>query len=228
MTGEGGPDRSPEPSVDVIEALVRSIAAREAGAVEVPTEPAAPVAPAAPAAPAAPTTPAKPTTPVRRQQRPPTPRGPIAGLIGRVEWERLVADESERQRRYGRPGAIVLAEVVGSEPGAGEGRPATAAIGRVVPACAEALLALTRASDRVTRLGDARLGILLRESDAGGASRYAARAIAACDPWLGAMAWPSRLAIAWASLDDADAAGAMHAAERRLAAASRTGRRDRP
>jgi hypothetical protein len=205
VTGERGPDRSGEPSVDVIEALVRSIAAREAGVAE-----------------------AAPTDPARPLQRPVAPRGPIAGLIGRLEWERLVADESERQRRYSRPSAIVLAEVVGPDPRSGEGAAGPAIIGRVVPACAEALLALTRASDRVTRLGDARFGILLRESDASGASRYAARAVAACDPWLGSMPWPLRLVAVWASLDDADPTGAMSTAEGRLAAASRTPRRDRP
>lgn len=209
VTGEGGPGGSGEPSVEVIEALVRSIAAREAGAIE-------------------PSRDGAPATPVRRQERPATPRGPIAGLIGRLEWERLVADESERQRRYGRPGAIVLAEVIGSDAGAGEGRPAPAIIGRVAPACAEALLALTRASDRVARLGDARFGILLREADAGGASRYAARAITACDPWLAAMPWPLRLATGWGSLDDTDPAGALRAAEGRLATAAMTRRRDRP
>ncbi len=140
-------------------------------------------------------------------------------MIGRLEWDRLVADESERQRRYGRPSAIVLVELAGLDRAvaqAGQG-----VIGRVVPPCAETLVAMARASDRVTRLRDGRFGILLRETDADGAGRYAARAVASCDPWLAAMPWPLHLVVAWASTDGGeDLVSAVRHAERRLQTAA--------
>ena len=102
----------------------------------------------------------------------------------------------------------------------------TGVIGRVVPPCAETLVSLARASDRVTRLSDGRFGILLRETDADGAGRYAARAVASCDPWLAAMPWSLRLVVAWASTEGGeDLVSAVRHAERRLqsAAAKATG-----
>jgi GGDEF domain-containing protein len=141
----------------------------------------------------------------------------VAGLVGRVEWDRLVADESERQRRYGRPSAIVLVEVAGLDRATAQAGPGV--VGRVISPCGATLVAAARASDRVTRLGDGRFGVLLREADADGASRYAKRAVAACDPWLAALPWQLRLSVGWASPDGGDdLLAAFRQAERRLEA----------
>jgi GGDEF domain-containing protein len=236
------PDVDPapaEPSASDVEALVRSIEAKEAatGARPVAANPSAngstasngstpsdapvprpPVivvsTPASAKRPAVPGAPRGLSTTPRRGQG-----SAIVGLTGRLEWERLVADESERQRRYGRPSAIVLVELSGLDRAITQA--GTGVIGRVVPPCAETLVALARASDRVTRLRDGRFGILLRETDADGASRYAARAVASCDPWLAAMPWPLRLVVASASTDGGeDLVSAVRLAERRLQTAT--------
>ena len=220
---------SAEPSADDVEAFVRSVQAKEAAtsgrAVTVVPTPPSTVAPVV-----APSS--KPEI-ARARRRPDGPgralrtasgahrpmRGPTEGLIGRLEWDRLVADESERQRRYGRPSAIVLLELEGLD--AATARTGAGVVGRVVPPCAEALVSISRASDRVTRLRDGRFGVLLRETDAAGASRYATRAIATCEPWLTAMPWPLRMVAGWAAPEvDADLLDAVGQAEQRLRAAS--------
>jgi GGDEF domain-containing protein len=146
--------------------------------------------------------------------------GSTGTLVERLTWERLVADESERQRRYGRPSAIVLAEVHGLDRAVAQAGPR--AVDRVAPSCGRTLVSIARGSDRVTRLTDGRFGILLREADDVGASRYAGRARAACDGWLAAMPWPLELQIGWASPEgNEDLVGALRRAERDLG----TGRR---
>ncbi len=257
-TAPGDLGEPAEPTADDVEALVRSIAAKEAATSTTAPDAAAAAAegegPKAVAPEPEPTSAARPVvvasartsgnattatpstgggaaSPTERRHpvRPATTRpgsaapirAPLAGLIGRLEWERLVADESQRQRRYGRPSAIVLVEVGGLDAAAAQS--GSGVVARVVPPCAETLVALARASDRVTRLGDGRFGVLLRETDADGASRYAARAVAACDPWLAAMPWPLRLHVGWASPEGAeDLTDAVQIAERRLADAQAT------
>lgn len=146
-------------------------------------------------------------------------RAPIEGLISRLEWDRLVADESERQRRYGRSSAIVLFELDGLDTAIA--RAGAGVVGRVVPPCAEALVSISRASDRVTRLRDGRFGVLLRETDAAGASRYVTRAIESCEPWLSPMPWPLRIVAGWAAPEAGDdLLDAVGQAEQRLRAAT--------
>lgn len=147
-------------------------------------------------------------------------RGPWLGLLGRAEWERIVRHEALRQQRYGHVHAVVLAEIRGLDPDVPP--PALVDIERSMPACGAALLQVSRASDRIARVGPARFGILLRESDATGAGRYAARVLAACDPWLAANPLPMRLAIGWSAPDgDGDLGRAPYLADRHLT----TGRR---
>jgi GGDEF domain-containing protein len=242
-----------EPSADDVEALVRAIAAKEAGAA-VP-DAVAPPGPDHPTSDGIDPAPPRPVivvseprsarrpagepiqagetpAPDRRNRarplssravaRPRTSPPPVTGLVGRVEWDRLVADESERQRRYGRPSAIVLIEVEGLDRATAQAGPSV--VGRVISPCGATLVAAARASDRVTRLGDGRFGVLLREADADGASRYAKRAVAACDPWLAALPWPLRLSVGWASPDGGDdLLAAFRQAERRLEASATGG-----
>ena len=199
--------RSGGPTREAIEALVRSIEAKEA------TEPAADGAGPGGSDPPATTvlergsavrrrsaaaeaTGRGTTTPYRAPGGPPTAGAPIPGLVGRQVWEASLVEEAERQQRYGRPLAIILAELDGQEP-----EPtamATAMIARVAPRCAAVLLALARASDRVTRLSGTRFGVLLLEADEGAAAAYAERAIAACEPWVVTSAFAMRLSVGWA------------------------------
>jgi GGDEF domain-containing protein len=210
-------DPGPEPSADTVEALVRSIQVKEAGtpppvaSTDGPTPPRAIVVASGRQADVRPIS----SHPGLLQPG----EGPIAGLIGRLEWDRVVADESERQQRYGRPGAIVMIELGGLDQAVALTGPRV--IARVVRPCGETLVSIARASDRVTRLRDGRFGVLLRETDADGASRYASRAIDACDPWLAAMPWPLKLVVGWASATSGeDLVAAGREAERRMLAAS--------
>jgi GGDEF domain-containing protein len=209
-------DPGPEPSADTVEALVRSIQVKEAGTSPPVASTNGPMPPRAIVA-SGRHSDVRPTSSHPGLRRP--GEGPIAGLIGRLEWDRVVADESERQQRYGRPGAIVMIELDGLDQAVALTGPRV--ITRVVRPCGETLVSIARASDRVTRLRDGRFGILLRETDADGASRYASRAIEACDPWLAAMPWPLKLLVGWASATSGeDLVAAGREAERRMLAAS--------
>jgi GGDEF domain-containing protein len=195
--------RNGAPTPEAIEALVRAIEAKEAtpgggetssmavdAAVQRPRPTRARQRSAGPSI-----RPGPPAT-YRAPGSPPSPAGPIPGLIGRQAWETALAEEAERQQRYGRPLAIVIAELEGLEPVATS--MGTAMIGRMAPRCAAILLALARASDRVTRLSGSRFGVLLLEADERAAELYADRAMATCESWLDASAFAMRLSIGWA------------------------------
>ncbi len=137
-----------------------------------------------------------PATPYRAPGRPPGPAGPIPGLIGRQAWEASLVDEAERQQRYGRPLAIVIADLVPDE--AEPSSMGSAMVGRMAPRCAAVLLAVARASDRVTRLGVSRFGVLLLEADEAAATTYASRAARLLEPWLAGSAFPMHLSMGWA------------------------------
>lgn len=225
MTGQREGD---EPTAARIEALVRAIEAKETGIPPAdpgarPVEPGAPAAPPSRAsaatqqpagstvsgttsrgrapAPPVPRTEAEhrraaPPTPYRAPGRPPGPAGPIPGLIGRQAWEASLVDEAERQQRYGRPLAIVIADLVPDEEEPSS--MGSAMVGRMAPRCAAVLLAVARASDRVTRLGVSRFGVLLLEADEAAATTYASRAARLLEPWLAGSVFPMHLSMGWA------------------------------
>ena len=218
--------RTGDPTAEAIEALVRAIEAKEAsqGAVTGGTGPVAggSLRPG-PAASGTPTSGASPGLGARRSQvppyrspgSPPGRSGPIPGLIGRQAWEASLVDEAERQQRYGRPLAILLAEVEASAPE--PSAMGAAMIGRMAPRCAAVLLALARGSDRVTRLSGNRFGVLLLEADEAGAAIYAERAATVCATWLASSPYPMRLSVGWSvAREPADLVGAMRKAEERL------------
>lgn len=201
-----------KPSAAAIEALVRSIEAKEAAASGIGPEPtAAPDPTTAEAAPAA-TKPLKPSKPAE-WSLPPRPvaqrpvsaiagPGPIPGLIDRQRWEGLIAHEAQRQSRYGQSTAIVVAELDGLDELVDRLGPA--AINRLVPPCATLLISLARASDRAARLATGRFGLLLLETDVAGAERYATRATAAAGQWLSESRWDVRLLVGWTATTDPD------------------------
>jgi GGDEF domain-containing protein len=213
VNAAAGDDR---PTRESIEALVRSIAAKEAGydtgGVEPPSHPASEEPSPAP--------------PVRRGQSvpyrapggPPAPGGPIPGLVDRKAWEAALVEEAERQRRYERPLAILLADLESPDP------ESTAMsrrmIGRMAPHCAAFLLSAARASDRVTRLGSSRFGVLLLEADEVGAERFAKRATTSIRAWLDTSPFPMRLTVGWAvARGPEELLGALRLADERLRAA---------
>ena len=237
MSGDrrSGERRSGGPTPEAIEALVKAIEAKEAN--EPPTAIQA-VVRLQPAAVTDPTPskgnrrqasnavrqrssgkPASTGTPAtyRAPGSPPAPGGPIPGLVGRQAWEAALAEEAERQQRYGHPLSIIIAELEGLEP-----EPTamgTAMIGRMAPRCAAILLALARASDRVTRLSASRFGVLLLEADEEAAELYADRALATCATWLDASAFAMRMTIGWAvARGPEELLGALRSAEEQLRA----------
>jgi GGDEF domain-containing protein len=210
---------SSKPSAAAVEALVRSIEAKEAAASGVEPEvsatadtpTAAPDPTTAEAAPAA-TKPLKPSKPAE-WSLPPRPvaqrpvsaiagPGPIPGLIDRQRWEGLIAHEAQRQSRYGQSTAIVVAELDGLDELVDRLGPA--AINRRVPPCATLLISLARASDRAARLATGRFGVLPLETDVAGAERYATRATAAAGRWLSESRWDVRLLVGWTATTDPD------------------------
>ena len=213
--------RTGDPTAEAIEALVRAIEAKEAsqdavtgGTGPIPTGSLRP-GPAPSGGGPGKAARRSQVAPYRAPGSPPGRGGPIPGLIGRQAWEASLVDEAERQQRYGRPLAILLAEVEASEtePSA----MGAAMIGRMAPRCAAVLLALARGSDRVTRLSGNRFGVLLLEADEVGAAIYAERAATVCATWLASSPYPMRLSVGWSvAREPADLVGAMRTAEERL------------
>jgi GGDEF domain-containing protein len=147
----------------------------------------------------------------------PTSRGPLPGLVDRQLWDALVVEEAERQRRYGHPTAIVLAELVGLD--ALVARMGPAAMNRFVPLCADMLVSLARTSDRITRLTNSRFGLLLLETDVAGAAKLAARITVAAELRLSGSTWPVRMVVGWAgAATGEELRGAIRAAEEHLSA----------
>ena len=127
-------------------------------------------------------------------------RGParLAELTDAVAWKRIVAEESARVARFGRPSTVVTASLPhldhvarswGSE-----------AADRIVAETARVLASEGRAVDHIARLGDARFGILLPETGELGASTYAGRVRAIADAWLMSAGLSVRLELDWANV----------------------------
>ncbi len=124
-------------------------------------------------------------------------RDPVTGLESAFAWDRHIREEATRLRRYGRPFAIVFAELDGLDRLAD--RVGTSAAGRIVPAIGQVLKRQARAVDIIARVGPARFAILLPETDEVRAINYIERVRAACDVWLQAGAVALQLSFGWAS-----------------------------
>lgn len=140
---------------------------------------------------------------------------PLTGLDSAATWNRWLLEEDARLHRYGRPATVVLVEIDGLDrltdrlgPGAAE---------RIVPPVATTMRRLARQADRVARLGPARFGVLLPETDEVRAINYIERIRDAIDLWLAAGAVSLRLSIGWAEAPGAGSTDlAVQAAEARL------------
>jgi diguanylate cyclase (GGDEF)-like protein len=137
------------------------------------------------------------------------------GLRGSIAWEEAVGLEEARRERYGHPATVVIAELDRLDALAQQlGRDNA---DRLIRPVAQALRANARAADVVARLGHARFGVLLPETDEVRAINYVERVRDACDGWLDAAAVSVRLSIGWASAPSGGSlADALRIAERRM------------
>jgi diguanylate cyclase (GGDEF)-like protein len=165
--------------------------------------------------------------PFRRSAAVPDPPPPsyasewsLAELGDGAMWSRAIQDESARAARFGHPVTVVLAELPRLDGLADRFGPAV--VERVVTEAAHTLVAESRAVDRIARLGDARFGVLLPETDEVAARVYVERVRAVADGWLESTGLSIRLSVGWASpAEGGSVAGAAITAEQRMHDAAR-------
>lgn len=145
----------------------------------------------------------------------PAATDPVTGLDLAPAWSKWLAEEGARIGRYGRPATVVLVEVAGIDRLAERLGPD--AVDRLIPPIATTMRRFARASDNIARLGPARFGALLTETDEIRAINYVERTRSSCDVWLEAGAVALRLSIGWAEIAAGQpVAVAIQTAERRL------------
>jgi diguanylate cyclase (GGDEF)-like protein len=143
------------------------------------------------------------------------PTDGVTGLDLTPTWSKWLSEEESRIDRYGRPATIVLFELGGLDRLAERLGPEAA--DRLIPPIATTVRRHARASDNIARLGRARFGALLPETDEIRAINYVERIRSACDVWLESGAVALRLSIGWAEIAaDQPVEVAVQAAERRL------------
>ena len=150
----------------------------------------------------------------------PGPIDPATGFDVMATWTRWLEEEGARIERYGRPSTIVVVELAAWDRLAERlGRDAA---DRLIPPLATTMRRHARASDKLARLGPARFGALLVETDEIRAINYVERIRSACDVWLAAGAVALRLSIGWAEIGPRQPVdAAIQAADRRLNAERR-------
>lgn len=124
------------------------------------------------------------------------PADPQTGLEIASTWNRWLREEEARIKRYRRPATVVLVEIEGLDRLVERLGPGSA--DRLIPPVAATMRRHAREADRVARLGPARFGALLPETDEVQAINYVERVRAACDLWLAAGAVTLRLSVGWA------------------------------
>jgi diguanylate cyclase (GGDEF)-like protein len=147
--------------------------------------------------------------------RPASPSGwsdPLTGTDGPRLWDRVIASESARVRRYQRPATVALVEIVGMD--AFTRVWGTEIAERTFVRIARTLAVEIRSSDHIARVDAMRFAVLLTETDEIAAINFVERARAACERQPGEL----RIAIGWASPTAAtDLVAALTVAEQRLA-----------
>jgi diguanylate cyclase (GGDEF)-like protein len=130
-------------------------------------------------------------------------------------WAKWLAEEAARVDRYGHPATIVLVELAGIERLAE--KLGQEAADRLIPPITTTMRGHARASDNLARLGYAKFGVLLTETDEILAINYVERVRSACDVWLQSGAIALRLSIGWAQVGPKQPVEvAIQAAEARL------------
>lgn len=141
----------------------------------------------------------------------------ITGLEGPDFWRRLLVTELARSTRYRRPLTVVLLDVHGLDDvlevwGVDVAR-------QTLREAAQSLRRMARTSDHLVRLGPARLGILLTETDEIAAINFVERVREGAPSALPRAARGVRFAFGWASPFSGEAPEAvMRRAEARLEA----------
>ena len=141
-----------------------------------------------------------------------------SGFASPAAWDALLADESARVQRFGRPATVVLAECPGLDVVAD--RLGAEAADRITAEIERVLHAESRATDRVVRLGPARFGVLMVETGSVDARRYVERVRDEAGRWFASAGLSPRLAIGWAGPDDGQDLGAAAATALLLARAA--------
>jgi len=130
-------------------------------------------------------------------------------------WAKWLAEEGARVDRYGHSATIVLVELAGVDRLAE--KLGQEAADRLIPPISTTMRRHARASDNLARLGRARFGVLLTETDEILAINYVERVRSACDVWLQSGAVALRLSIGWAQVGPKQPVEvAIQAAEARL------------
>ena len=144
-----------------------------------------------------------------------TTTDPTTNLDLASTWARWLSEEDARFQRFHRPATIVLVELAGLDRLAE--RLGDDAAQRLIPPIAATMQRLSRATDHIARLGPARFGAILTETDEVRAINYIERIRTACDLWLEAGAVTLRLSIGWAEIGtNQPTEVALQEAERRL------------
>jgi diguanylate cyclase (GGDEF)-like protein len=155
------------------------------------------------------------TGPTDRGPDPAALADPVTGLDGPAAWSHAVAQEGNRSARYGRPVAVVIAEIDGLS--RLEKRFGSAAADSLIPPVADVLRRSARSADTIARLDRVRFALLLPETDEIQAINLVERIREDCDRWLAAGPVAVRLSIGWASPPvGGDLGDAIREAERRL------------
>lgn len=122
---------------------------------------------------------------------------PLTGLNGPDLWDRIVAVERARVRRYKRPVTIAFVEVVGLDELTRQwGR---AVSDRALVFAARTVAAEARSSDLVARIKPTRLGVILTETTEIAAINFIERARAACEEGMASTSGVLHVAFGWAS-----------------------------
>jgi len=143
------------------------------------------------------------------------PDSTLADLADPAAWSRAIREESARVARFGHPATVVIAELPNLDTLADSfGR---GVADRIALEAARLLVAEGREADRIARLGDARFGILLTDTEETAARGYVERIRGAIDSWLESVGLSTRLALGWASPGEgSDVIGAAATAEQRM------------
>lgn len=136
---------------------------------------------------------------------------PLTGCDGPRLWDRLLASEVARVRRYERPATVALIEIVGFDELERVWGDEIAE--RTFVRLARTLATEIRSSDHIARIDRARFAVLLTETEEIAAINFVERVRAACERQPGEL----RIAIGWASPTTTfDLHDALATAERRL------------
>jgi diguanylate cyclase (GGDEF)-like protein len=142
---------------------------------------------------------------------------PLTGADGPRFWDRILASETARAKRYSRPVTVGFVEVTGLERLAIHWGPQVAE--RVLVGVGRTIAREVRSSDHVARIGSGRFGLLLTETNEVAAINCFERIRSACEADLGPASVDVVIGFGWASPPPkGDLKQALSLADKRLAA----------